>query len=143
MGSEFLWRKQVLPLGRFPWRNRELDFTPAYLSNIAEAFAGGALDVVPFTAEDRHWGPVNDPERCHGTVCGVEAVSDGMDALVTVDAETDAQLEADPGLPATVRLVENYRTTAGREFPVVLAMVYTTRSPAPFIAGLRPWKRED
>jgi hypothetical protein len=136
-----LWRKHILPFMTIPYGNRKLEFTPAYLGGMAAAFAAGAMDVVPFSAEDPRWGPSGDPELLRGTVRAVEVVGDGMDALIEVaGTATDALLEADPATPTGVRIVERYRTAGGSEFPVILAMVYTTR--APVIAGLRPWTRE-
>jgi hypothetical protein len=136
---EFLWRKQVMPFGVVPWRGKELNFTPAYLNDIAAAFADGAFDLVPFMAENPEWGTSIDPALYRGPVCGLEVVGDGMDALVLVGAETDAWLDADKKRGAAARLIENYRTP-GRTFPVAMASLHATRSPG--ITMLRPWKRE-
>ena len=139
-----LWRKQVLPLATIPWRGRELAFTPAYLADMAAAFAAGALDVVPFAFPgDRDYS--NDPALIRGEVRSLEVVADGMDAIIAVDAEMGAflaeLLRAGGAAPDTgARIIERYQTTDGREFPVVLAGVYTT--DAPVLTGLRPWKRE-
>jgi hypothetical protein len=140
MADEFLWRKQILPFGTIHWRDRELNFTPAYMCDIAAAFAGGAFDLVPFMAENPEWGPGGDPALYRGAVRGLEVVSDGMDALVLAGAETDAWLDADRELGAAPRLVENYRTTAGLVFPVAVMSLHATSAPG--IAGLRPWTRE-
>lgn len=89
---------------------------------------------------------MNDQERCHGFVRAVEAVSDGLNVVVAVDELVDARLDrdpADPMLATDVRLIESYRTSAGQQFPLVLAMVYTTTTGRPALAGLRPWTREN
>lgn len=141
-----LWRKQILPLGTIPWQDRELSFTPAYLGDMAAAFVARARDVVPFAAEIANGAFSNDPSLIRGVVRSLEVVADGMDAVVEVDAEVDALLDdallhAKPGPATGARIIEHYRTWDGREFPVVLAGVYTTRAPS--IISLRPWTRED
>lgn len=140
MSHEFLWRKQILPLGVISFKGVEVDFTPAYLGNLAAAFAEDALDLVPFIREGPGGRLDNDPERCCGIVRGLEAAADGMDALVAVGREGDAMLEADPGLPVAPRLCEKWRRSDGREFPVVLMALFTAR--ASVLTGLRPWRRE-
>lgn len=140
MTDEFLWRKQVFPFGAIPWRGRELNFTPAYLGDMAEAFADGALEVVPLSAESDRGGFSGDPTLIRGEVRSLEVVSDGLDALAEVDAETDALLEADPEYPAAAQVIEHYRAAGTHPFPVVMRGLYLTRSPA--ITGLRPWTRE-
>lgn len=139
-----LWRKQILPLGSIPWRGRELSFTLAYLGDMAAAFTAGALEVVPLMLGDRdteftYTGLYSDPSRVGGWVCSLAVVADGMDAVFDVNAETDAMLETAPSRDTAVQIIEGYRTSDGREFPVVLGSVYTTTAPA--LIGLGPWQR--
>lgn len=53
--TDRLWRKQVLPTGKVAF-GRELNFTPARLAGITDAFTAGALNMVPFTAGIRAGG---------------------------------------------------------------------------------------
>jgi hypothetical protein len=135
-----LWRVQVLPLGPFSYRTRELDFTREYLEGIVAAFDGGAYDFVPFHLADSSGAGTSDPARYRGDVTALEVVSDGLDALIAATPEGDEAITTVPGPAAAPRLVENYRSSDGPAFPVAVQHVLGTTHP--MITRLRPWKRE-
>jgi hypothetical protein len=141
LGVTAHWRVQILPSGPVAYKGaRTLDFTREYRESIAAAFKAGALDVVPFTLGDTYAG---DPEALAGEVRGLEVVDDGMDAVIGVGQRADAAIRASlaPGSPplgAAPGLMENYRTSGGEAYPVVLRHVLGTARP--MLTGLRGWR---
>jgi len=134
-----LWRVQVLPAGPFDYRGvRAMDFTREYLNGIAEAFGARAYDFVPFQLAEAGNARTSDPARYRGEVCALEVVTDGLDAVIAATPDGDEAIRAIPGLAAAPRLVEDYRTTDGRSWPVSLQHVLGTT--APMITGLRGWR---
>lgn len=134
-----LWRVQVLPCGPFTYKgSRTLDFTPGYREAIAEALDGRAYDFVPFQLAGSDNAHTNDPGRYCGEVRALEVVTDGMDALIAATPDGDEAIRTVPGLAAAPRLVEDYRTTDGKTWPVALQHVLGTT--APMIPGLRGWQ---
>ena len=134
-----LWRVQVLPSGPFTYKGgRTLDFTREYLDDIAGAFGARALDFVPFQLAESDNAHTSDPARYRGDVRALEVVSDGLDAVIEATPEGDEAIRTVPGLAAAPRLVEDYRATDGRAWPVVLHHVLGTT--APMITGLRGWQ---
>jgi hypothetical protein len=134
-----LWRVQVLPSGPVAYKgSRALDFTREYLDNIAEAFGARVFDFVPFQLAENDNAHTSDPSRYRGEVRALEVVSDGLDAVIDATPEGDEAIRTSPDLAAAPRLVESYRTSCGRVFPVVLQHVLGTT--APMAAGLRGWQ---
>lgn len=138
MTDERLWRVQVLPIGTISYRGREMAFDRGYLVAIASAFDGGAFDLVPFQDGSADGVHTSDPSRCLGYVRSVEAVPDGLDAVMAVTAEGDELIRTTPDLAAAPRLVEDYRRSDGRRFRVAMQHVLATR--VPMITGLRSWR---
>jgi hypothetical protein len=137
-----LWRVQVLPAGTVSYKGRRtLDFTRGYREAIAEAFRAGAFDLVPFQLAEAGNAHTSDPARYRGEVTGLEVVEDGLDALIDATPEGDEAIRTTPGLAAAPRLIEDYRTSGGSTFPVVLQHVLGTT--APMITGLRGWREAE
>jgi len=135
------WRVQILPSGPVAYKgSRTLNFTREYRESIAEAFSAGALEIVPFAIGDTYAG---DPDSLAGEVRALEVTEDGMDAVIGVAQRADAAIRASlaPGGPpfgAAPGLIENYRTSGSKAFPVVLLHVLGTTRP--MITGLRGWR---
>jgi hypothetical protein len=137
--GEYLWRKQILSFGKITYGHREVDLTPGYLGNLADAFSRKALDLVPFLRMAAGSYASNDPELCLGAVRALEMTADGMDALVAMGREGDDLIGADVNLPVAAGIIEDFIASDGRQFPAVLRHVVTTGKP--ILTGLHPWRR--
>jgi hypothetical protein len=133
--SGHLWRKQVLRTGAIDYHGRTLDFTREYLTDLADAFSAGALDLVPFLVSDTH---SNDPALCSGCVRQMEVVGDGLDAIIEVTDAADEVLRSDPLMESAPRIIEPYRWADGTEFPAVIQQILGTRQS--ILTGLRSWE---
>jgi len=134
-----LWRVQILPAGTVSYKDRRtLDLTREYLDAIAVAFGARACDLMPFQVAEADNAHTSDPARYCGEVTRLEVVTDGLDVVIDATPEGDKAIRTIPGLAAAPRLIEDYRSSGGSTFPVVLQHVLGTT--APMITGLRGWQ---
>jgi hypothetical protein len=135
MSAGRLWRKQVLRVGDIDYRGRTLSFTGQYLTDLADAFGAGAVDLVPFLISDTH---TNDPACYSGHVRQMEVVGDGLEAVIEVSAAADGTLRSDPQLDSAPRIIESYCRADGTEFSAVIQQILATRQS--ILTGLQPWE---
>jgi hypothetical protein len=136
---EYLWRKQILPFGMVEHAGREVVLDARLLGNLASAFSADALNLVPVLLDGGSGLASYDPALRAGRVCGLEVVSDGLDAMVAVELRADAIVSANPEIGGAPGICIDYQVPDGRRFPAVLRHIMVTGSP--LIAGLRPWQR--
>ena len=151
-----LFRKQVLPVGRFVVDGHPLDLTPDLLHDAARAFAAGAVPVVPFWLagfDNRHPADDLDPADVDdGAGAGrvVALVVDlaaehpvtgrpapGLYAVLRLSPAAAAIVDATARFGVSARLLRGYLDRAGRRWPVVVSHVLGTWDPA--LPGLAPW----
>lgn len=134
-----LYRKQVLAHGEYKYNDRTLKFTPEYTGKVVQAFKDQAYDTVPFMLADRDNAHTMDPLRAKGTVQGLEATPDGIDALISLTDDAAQIVKDNPAFGVSVRLLENLERADGKSYPVALNHVLGTFDPR--LTNLRPWQQ--
>lgn len=134
-----LYRKQVLAHGEYKYKDRTLKFTPEYTGKVVQAFKDQAYDTVPFMLADRDNAHTMDPLRAKGTVQGLEATPDGIDALISLTDDAAQIVKDNPAFGVSVRLLENLERADGKSYPVALNHVLGTFDPR--LTNLRPWQQ--
>jgi hypothetical protein len=112
-----MWRKRLLPAGSISYKGRKIEFTPAYLADLAEAFHARAYDQVPLQLagdDNRH---TNDPERYAGQITDLQAQPDGLWITLAATDRGNRVLQENPQLGVSARIVEAYQRADGKYFP--------------------------
>ena len=132
------WRKKVLPVGEVAYKGRMLKFTPEYLRDLADAYADGAYEQVPFQLAYAANSHTNDPERYRGEVVGVEVEPDGLYMTVKTTPKGSKTLAENPRLGVSARIVEGYDRSDGKHYPKAVQHVLGTLDPR--IPNLGAWE---
>ena len=132
------WEKRVLPVDSIRYEGRTLNFTPAYLKGLEEAFRNRAYDYVPFQLADAENKHTNAVDRFGGTIIDMRAKEDGL--WVTLDPTPNGEklLKDNPYLGVSARIVEQYARADGKFYPAAVQHVLATHDPR--ITGLGPWR---
>lgn len=131
------WKKQILPVGKIKYGERDLEFTRSYFESIAEAFENDAYDTVPFVLADEKNSHTMAPERAYGTVVGLSVEDDGLYADVQLNDTAERLVEEHPKLGVSVRVLENLTRPDGKTFKAALQHVLGTFDPK--VNGMKPW----
>jgi hypothetical protein len=135
------WSKKVLPIGSISYQGRTLNFTPAYLAGLVDAFRDRAYDQVPLQLADASNAHTNDPERTAGWIDDLELREDGLYCLATVTARGERVLSENPRLGVSARIVEQYNRADGKFYPAAVQHVLGTLDPR--VPGLGAWTPVD
>lgn len=135
-----IFEKQVLPIGKFNYKGKELNITPDYIKEIVRAFDEKALDQTPFAlADERNSHDVDDrPDRYGGEVLKFVPTPKGLKAVYKLTDKSAEMVRQNPKLGVSARIHEGYERIDGRSWPVVVDQVLGTLNPK--VTGLEPWK---
>lgn len=137
--SQRLFRKQLLPLGEIEYNGQKLSFDQQYLTDLAEAYKGGAFDQTAIQLADGENKHNSDPEKYRGEVKGVEVTDDGLYGTIEFASDEAAKLVRDnPKLGVSARIVEGLKRADGKEFKRALQHVLLTLDPR--VTGMKPWE---
>lgn len=131
-----LFRKQVLKVGRLPYKGRVLEFDRPYLERLVRNFSAGAFDQVAFQLANKDNEHTLDPERTRGEVKALELNGDGLDAIVEVTEEGARVIRDNPRLGVSARIVEEPVDGAPAKVPAIQHVLGTLD---PRVTGLTPW----
>lgn len=133
------FRKQVLPVGKYNYKGRELNFDKDNLSKMAESFNKKAYDQVPFQlATDRNEHN-DDPERTRGEIESMEVADDGLYANFSMDEEGAKLVRKNPKLGVSASIKEGRERADGGYYPVAIKHVLGTLDPK--VTGMSPWSQ--
>lgn len=137
-----IYEKQVLPYGKFGYKDDSFEITPEWVDDVIKAFQEKAFDQTVFAlADENNSHDVDDrPDRFAGEVIQFKKTDTGLSAVFRLTNKS-AELvdDTDKKLGVSVRFRENYkRDSDGKSWPVVIDQVLGTTDPR--ITGMDPWK---
>ena len=135
--SKRLFRKKLLPVADIDYEGRKIEFTPAYLNAMVEAFNDGAYDNVPLQFADAKNSHTNDPERHRGDVVAMTVEPDGLYVTVSATPEGAKVLQDNPKLGVSARIMNDYTRADGKHYNASVQHILATHDPR--ITGLGPW----
>lgn len=139
--SRRLFRKKLLPIADIDYDGRKIEFTPAYLQSMVDAFNDGAYDNVPLQFAGPRNEHTNEPERHRGDVVAMSLEQDGLYVTVSATPEGAKVLQDNPKLGVSARIINGYDRSDGRHYDASVQHVLATHDPR--IPGLGPWSAVD
>lgn len=122
------WRAQLLPADY----GGRLD--GVQVNVMVLALAAGVPEVVPFLISDVH---TSDPEQFCGLVQELEIVEDGLDVILTADADAAEILRANRDLRAAAQIILGYRDEVGGSPAWAAVVMHVLATRTPLLRGLR------
>lgn len=138
--GKVLYKKQILPEGKFNYKGTELDLTAETLKGAVQSFKDGAFDEVPFQFGGKESEHNNDPFRRGGTLVHMEHVpGQGVNGFFDFSGSPEAAeyVEKYPKFGVSPRIVLDMDRADGKRFPVAIQHVCGTLVPR--INGMGPW----
>lgn len=146
-GKLAFW-KQILPMKSVAYTakdgsRRTLDFTPEYLTDLAN---NKAVDTLGFLLADKDNAHTMDPERWRGTVEAMEVRTDGdhpglYGKIVFPSFEAAKAVLDNPDLGVSARIRENIQRSDGSTLNRGVIHVLGTLDPQ--VSGMSPWQATD
>ena len=137
-----LYKKQILPEGKYNYNGTELDLTAPVLDEAVKAFKDGAYDEVPFQFGGSQSEHNNDPFRRGGTFVHMERIpGKGIEGYFDLGSEGSTYVEKFPKFGVSPRIKLNLDRADGKKYPVAIQHVCGTLVPR--INGMSPWSKVD
>jgi hypothetical protein len=138
-----LYKKQILPEGKYNYNGTELDLTGPVLDLAVEAFKDNAYDEVPFQFGGTQSEHNTDPFRRGGTLVHMERVpGKGIDGYFDLGAEGGKYVTDFPKFGVSPRIKLNHeRMVDKKKFPVAIQHICGTLVPR--VNGMSPWSKVD
>lgn len=138
--GKIYYKKQILPVGKFQYKDQELDLSDVNLSTIAQSFKGKAYDEVAFQLGDENGAHNNDARRRVGTMVEVEHVpGKGMYGYFDLTAEGQKYVTDFPSFGVSPRIVASIARADGKKFDAAIEHICATNVPR--ITGMSPWEK--
>lgn len=137
-GKLAFW-KQILPKRRINYTakdgsKQQIDFTDAYLANLAQS---KAVDRIGFLLADKDNAHTMDPERWRGEVAELAVRDDGLyGKIVFPSVEAAKAVLANPALGVSARIRPSGGTAPG-------GIVHVLGTLDPQAQGMKPWEATD
>jgi hypothetical protein len=129
------YRKQILPVGKVPYEDKELEFSHDYLKRAAAAFNAGAYDQVPFQLADPENRHNMDPEKFRGEITALELADDGLYGIFDLSDDGASLVEKNPKLGVSCRIVQDH--------PKGPAIQHVLGTLDPRATGMGSWEKLD
>lgn len=135
-----LFRKQILPKGKFNYKGEVIDFDKIG-QDVKAAFDAKALDQVAFQLADSGNNHNFDPTRYRGEVKAIELTEDGVYGTFDFSQFPDMQelVTKNPRFGVSAQIERNLKTGDGKEFPHAFSHVLGTLNPR--VTGMKPWEK--
>lgn len=135
-----LYRKQILPKGKFSYKGEVIDFDQIG-KDAKAAFDAGALDQVAFQLADSGNNHNFDPKNYRGDVKGLELTDDGVYAIMDFSHFPDMQklVTANPKFGVSARIERDLKRGDGKEFRHAFSHILGTLNPR--VTGMKPWEK--
>jgi hypothetical protein len=133
--SKNIWRKQILPKGKFNYKGETIDFD-AIGKSVKTAFDAKAMDQVAFQLADAGNNHNFDPKNYRGDVQKIELTEDGVYATFDFSKFPDMQemVSKNPKFGVSARIERD-----NKEHPYVFSHILGTLNPR--VKGMKPWEK--
>lgn len=137
--SKGLYRKQILPRGKFNYEGEVIDFDQI-AQDAKEAFDQGALDQVAFQLAESSNRHNFDPKNYRGEIKAIELAEDGTYAICDFSHYPDMQelVTKNPKFGVSAQIERNLKRGDGKEFRHAFSHVLGTLNPK--VTGMKPWE---
>jgi hypothetical protein len=138
--GKVFYKKQILPVGKFQYKDQELDLSDPNLATLVQSFNDKAYDEVTSQFGGTESEHNNDPLRRNGTVAAVEHVP-GKGVFGYFDLTDDGRqfIEKFPNAGVSPRIVAGIQRADGKAFDAAIEHVLFTNVPR--MTGMAGWEK--